>query len=124
VQAWFFLFIAATFETAWTYSVKYMKFADLKLLRWHNFYSPQIGLPILAPIVGYVVFGIANIYFFSMAIKQIPTPTAFAVWTATALIMIKLTDVLFFKADWSLPELFFLMLIGIGIVGLRVYATA
>ena len=124
MQAWFFLLIAATFETAWTYSVKYMKFADLKLLRWHNFYSPQIGLPILAPIVGYVVFGIANIYFFSMAIKQIPTPTAFAVWTAMALILIKLVDVFIFHANWSVTELFFLMLIGIGIVGLRLYAAA
>ncbi|CCH51955.1 small multidrug resistance protein [Fibrisoma limi BUZ 3] len=124
MQAWFFLLIAATFETAWTYSVKYMKFTDLKLLRWHNFYSPQIGLPILAPIVGYVVFGIANIYFFSMAIKQIPTPTAFAVWTAMALILIKLVDVFIFHANWSVTELFFLMLIGIGIVGLRLYAAA
>ena len=123
LQPWFFLLIAASFETAWTYSVKYMTFSELKTLRWTTFYTPQVGLPILLPFVGYVVFGIANIYFFSMAIKQIPTPTAFAVWTAMALILIKLVDVFIFKANWSFAELFFLTLIGAGIVGLRVYAA-
>lgn len=123
MQAWLFLFIAASFETAWTYSVKYMTFSQLKTLRWNTFYLPHVGLPILIPFVGYVVFGIANIYFFSMAIKQIPTPTAFAVWTATALILIKAVDVFIFKANWSFTELFFMTLIGAGIIGLRVYAA-
>ena len=123
MQPWIFLFIAASFETAWTYSVKYMTFSDLKTLRWDTFYTVDQGLPILGPFVGYVVFGIANIYFFSMAIKQIPTPTAFAVWTAMALILIKAADVFIFKANWSLTEIFFLTLIGVGIVGLRVYSA-
>ena len=82
-----------------------------------------MGLPILLPFVGYVVFGVANIYFFSRAIKQIPTPTAFAVWTAMALVLIKAVDVFLFKMNWSFAELFFLTLIGIGIIGLRVYSV-
>ncbi|QIP14650.1 hypothetical protein G8759_19545 [Spirosoma aureum] len=123
MQAWLFLFIAASFETAWTYSVKYMTFDLLKTLRWNTFYTPNVGLPILLPFVGYVVFGIANIYFFSQAIKQIPTPTAFAVWTAMALALIKAVDVFIFKTNWSLTELFFLTLIGVGIIGLRVYSA-
>lgn len=123
MQAWFFLFIAASFETAWTFSIKYLTFSDLKTLRWNTFYLPSVGLPILIPFVGYIVFGIANIYFFSKAIKHIPTPTAFAVWTAMALVLIKLVDVFVFKANWSVIELFFITLIGIGIVGLRVYSA-
>lgn len=123
MQSWLFLFIAALFETAWTYSVKYMTFSQLKTLRWNTFYTVDQGLPVLMPFVGYVVFGIANIYFFSMAIKQIPTPTAFAVWTAMALILIKATDVFIFKANWSFAEIFFLTLIGVGIIGLRVYSA-
>ncbi|MFD2574100.1 DMT family transporter [Spirosoma soli] len=123
MQAWLFLLIAASFETAWTYSVKYMTFSQLKTLRWNTFYVPTIGLPILLPFVGYVVFGIANIYFFSMAIKQIPTPTAFAVWTAMALILIKAVDVFIFKANWSYTELLFIALIAVGIIGLRVYSA-
>lgn len=123
MQAWFFLFIAASFETAWTYSVKYMTFSELKTLHWSNFFSRDVGLPVLVPFIGYVVFGIANIYFFSQAIKTIPTPTAFAVWTAMALVLIKAVDVLVFRANWSLAELFFLTLIGAGIIGLRVVST-
>jgi len=123
VQSWLFLLIAAFFETAWTYSVKYMTFSQLKTLRWNTFYTVDQGLPVLVPFVGYVVFGIANIYFFSMAIKQIPTPTAFAVWTAMALILIKATDVFIFNANWSFAEIFFLTLIGVGIIGLRVYSA-
>ncbi len=123
MQAWLFLFIAASFETAWTYSVKYMTFSELKTLRWRTFYTPDVGLPILLPFVGYIVFGIANIYFFSQAIKHIPTATAFAVWTAMALVLIKLVDVFIFKTNWSITELFFMLLIGIGIIGLRVYSA-
>ncbi|WP_332367984.1 hypothetical protein [Spirosoma telluris] len=73
MQAWLFLLVAASFEAAWTYSLKYMTFSALKTLRWNTFYTPSVGLPILLPFIGYVVFGVANIYFFSRAIKQIPT---------------------------------------------------
>ena len=103
--------------------MKYLSFSALKTLRWNTFYLPGSGLPILLPFVGYIVFGIANIYFFSQAIKQIPTATAFAVWTAIALALIKLVDILVFKTNWSFTELFFLALIGVGIVGLRVYSV-
>lgn len=123
MQAWFFLFIASAFEVAWTYSLKYMRFSDLKTLRWNTFYNSQAGLPVLLPFIGYLVFGLANIYFFSMAIKHIPTPTAFAAWTAMALIMLKVVDVFIFRANWSFAELFFLTLIGTGIIGLRVYSA-
>lgn len=100
-----------------------MTSSDLKTLRWYTFYLPGIGLPILLPFVGYIVFGMANIYFFSQAIKHIPTPMTFAVWTAMSLVLIKLVDVLVFKTDLSFTELFFLTLIGVGIIGLRVYSA-
>src|ERR1700744_1541902 len=85
VLAWIYLIIAATCETAWTFCLKFMKFADLKTLTFANFYKWPEGLTILIPFIGYIAFGLANIYFFSTAIKHIPTATAFAVWTATTL---------------------------------------
>jgi quaternary ammonium compound-resistance protein SugE len=60
-----------------------MKFSDLKTLRFINFYRWAGGLPVLLPFIGYILFGLANIYLFSLAIKALPTATAFAVWTAT-----------------------------------------
>ncbi len=58
-------------EVFWTYSVKFMTFKDLKLLRFDNFYLKDKGLPILLPFLGYIVFGIGNIVCFS-ATKKTP----------------------------------------------------
>jgi len=99
-----------------------MKFSDLKTLRFINFYRWQGGLPVLVPFVGYILFGVANIYLFSIAIKQIPTATAFAVWTAITLIFIKIAELVFLGQRISWIEIFFMLLIMIGIMGLKVYS--
>jgi quaternary ammonium compound-resistance protein SugE len=120
--AWIYIIIAAVIEAAWTYSVKFFKFSDFKLLTWGNFYTPH-GLLLLAPITGYLVFGLANAWFFSMAIKEIPTAMAFAAWTGASIICIKLADSLFFHEPTSWPEIFFMLLIMIGIMGLKFVAV-
>jgi quaternary ammonium compound-resistance protein SugE len=100
-----------------------MKFSDLKTLRFINFYRWQGGLPVLIPFIGYILFGLANIYLFSLAIKQLPTAVAFAVWTATTLIFIKIAELIFFKQNISFVEIFFMLLIMVGILGLKIYAV-
>lgn len=122
-MAWLYLVLAASCETAWTFCLKFMKFSDLKTLRFVNFYKWHGGLPLLLPFVGYILFGLTNIYFFSVAIKQIPTATAFAVWTATTLIFLKIAELAFFHQRISLPEVFFMLLIMVGIMGLKIYAA-
>lgn len=77
----------------------------------------------MLPFVGYVLFGLANIYFFSTAIKQIPTATAFAVWTAATLILLKIAELIFFQQRISFFEVFFMLLIMMGILGLKIYAV-
>jgi quaternary ammonium compound-resistance protein SugE len=121
--AWLYLILAASCETAWTFCLKFMKFSDLKTLRFINFYRWQGGLPVLLPFVGYVLFGLANIYLFSMAIKQIPTATAFAVWTASTLLLIKAAELIFFRQQISWIEVFFMLLIMAGILGLKIYGA-
>jgi quaternary ammonium compound-resistance protein SugE len=121
--AWLFLVLAATCETAWTFCLKLMKFSDLKTVKFVSFYKWDGGLQIIIPFVGYILFGLANIYLFSLAIKQIPTATAFAVWTASTLIFIKLAELAFYQQRISLPEIFFMLLIMVGILGLKIYAT-
>lgn len=123
-MAWFYLFIAALFESAWTFSLKFMRFGDLKTLRFTNFYKTAEGLPILVPFLGYILFGIGNIYFFSMAIKHVSTATAYAVWTAITLVLIKLAEVAIFKQKISWLEVFFMMMIMAGIMGLKFYGTS
>jgi quaternary ammonium compound-resistance protein SugE len=121
--AWLFLVLAATCETAWTFCLKFMTFKDLKTLRFINFYRWHGGLPVLLPFVGYILFGLANIYLFSMAIKQIPTAIAFAVWTATTLIFLKIAEMVIFHQRISFIEIFFMLLIMVGIMGLKIFAV-
>jgi quaternary ammonium compound-resistance protein SugE len=101
-----------------------MRFGDLKTLRFTNFYRTAEGLPILVPFVGYILFGVGNIYFFSMAIKDVSTATAYAVWTAITLVLIKLAEVLIFKQKISWLEVLFMMMIMAGIMGLKFYGTS
>jgi len=101
-----------------------MRFGDLKTLRFTNFYKVTEGLPILVPFVGYILFGIGNIYFFSLAIKQVSTATAYAVWTAATLVLIKFAEVTFFKQRITFLEIFFMLLIMTGILGLKFYGTS
>jgi quaternary ammonium compound-resistance protein SugE len=122
--AWIFLIIAAACEAAWTFSLKLMKFNDLKKLNVSTTLNLSVSLPIILPFVGYIVFGLINIYFFSQAIKQLPMAMAFAAWTAVSLIFIKLAEMLFLKQPISIPEAFFIIQIMTGIIGLKYYALA
>jgi len=120
--AWIYLLIAALFETSWTYCVKFLKFSYFKALTWENFYSTK-GVIIISPLAGYLAFGLANVYFFSLAIKQLPTAAAFAAWTGSSLVLIKVADILFFREALSWPEIFFMLLIMCGIMGFKFYAV-
>ena len=100
-----------------------MKFSDLRSLRFINFFKWHGGLPVILPFVGYILFGLGNIVMFSQAIKHLPTATAFAVWTAATLVFIKIAELLFFKQSISSIEVFFMLLIMGGIMGLRIYSV-
>ncbi|ADB41417.1 DMT family transporter [Spirosoma linguale] len=118
--SWLYLIGAAACEMAWMYALKYMRWDELKALRWATFYKPDVGLPTLLPWLAYVVFGIVNTVLLAIAMRTIPTTTAFAVWMALTLVFLKATDVLWLKISWSWAELFFILLITIGIIGLKV----
>lgn len=117
--SWLYLILAAAFEAIWTYCLKSMQFKELKQLNLNNFFVPNSGLAILAPFAGYIVFGIANVFFFSLATRQIPLATAFAVWTGASLLFIKLCEIFFFHQKTSGLEILFVMMIMIGIIGLK-----
>ena len=121
-MSWLYIVIAATFEAAWTFCLKFMKFSDLKTLSAATFYKPDGGLFIIVPFVGYVLFGVGNIYFFSLAIKVLPTATAYAVWTAVTLVLIKIIEVKFLHDKISPIELLCITMIMAGILGLKFYA--
>jgi quaternary ammonium compound-resistance protein SugE len=118
---WLFLLIASLFEALWTYSVKYFSLAQLKAIRFDNFYKMDGGLPALIPLLGYIIFGIGNIFFFSLALKTLTNSTAYSVWTAMTIIVLKLIELLYFKQKVSVVEFCFIIMIIVGIMGLKFY---
>ncbi len=119
-KAWIFLFTAAIFETGWTYALKFLSFSTLKTA-WAT--QEKLGEASI-PFVAYVLLGVANVYCLSEALKEIPTATAIAVWTAASLVFIKICDVFYFKTPTNLQEIFFMTMIVIGIIGMKQYAAS
>lgn len=119
MTGWLSLFTASLFEVAWTFSLKYLDLKKITSLRWLNLFSDKQSFFIIAPLLGYIVFGIGNIIFFSMALKQIPASTAFAVWMAVALAGIKIVDISVLKQPVDAFQLFYFVLIIIGVIGLK-----
>src|SRR6185437_5891014 len=118
-MAWLYLFAAAVFEMAWTLSLKFMSVKKLKTLHWRGFFNHTGGWAILWPFVGYVVFGLGNVYCISQAMKVIPASTALAIWMATALVGVKLVEIIFLKMPFDAWQFLFIGFIIVGIVGLK-----
>jgi len=118
-MAWIYLLIASLLEVAWTFSLKFMNVKKLRAIGWRGWFSQTSNWLVLAPFAGYVIFGIANVVFFSLAMKEIPASTALAVWMGTALIGVKLVELFFFKGAFDFYQFLFMSMILIGIVGLK-----
>lgn len=119
VLSWLCLLGAAFSEMAWTYSLKYLGVSGFKALRWSTFFRFDGGLPILFPWLAYVVFGLITSVLLAVSMRTVPTALAFAVWMAGSLLFIKLADVVWLKAGWTLSELFFGGVIIVGIIGFK-----
>ena len=119
INPWFALFLASFMEVCWTYSLKALNMQRIREVDWlHSFSQPAGLLPVL-PLLAYVGFGLANVVFLSMAMRTIPTATAYSAWMALAVVGIKLVDLLYLKQPLSWPSVFYTTLIVVGVLGLR-----
>ncbi len=119
-MAWIYLFIASLFEVGWMFSLKFISFDKFKTISSQTFSSdPWKVILIILPFIGYVVFGIGNIYCYSISLKTIPASTAFAAWMGVALAGVKLIEIFVFKEPTKTMDYFFLGLMVIAIIGLK-----
>jgi quaternary ammonium compound-resistance protein SugE len=102
---WFILFIAGLFEVVWAIGIKYTE-----------------GWTKLWPAVITILAMIASFYLLSIALKQIPMGTAYAVWTGIGTIGTVIYGIVFFKEPMDILRIICIMLILSGIVGLRILA--
>jgi quaternary ammonium compound-resistance protein SugE len=105
-MAWLYLVIAGFFEMGFATSLKMMD--HHKNIPW--------------TILFYVCI-IASFAFLSVAIKQIPIGTAYAVWTGIGASGVAIIGIYFFKDPVTLARVGFLSLLIISIIGLKFTST-
>jgi quaternary ammonium compound-resistance protein SugE len=102
---WFILFIAGLFEIVWAVGIKYTE-----------------GWTRLGPSLFTICAMIASFYLLSMALKNIPMGSAYAVWTGIGTIGTVIYGIIFFKEPTDILRIICIMLIICGIAGLRIMA--
>ncbi|NLP49656.1 multidrug efflux SMR transporter [Bacillus sp. RO1] len=101
-MAWIFLTIAGICEIG--------AVASLKLAE---------GFKRLLPSICFVIIGLSSFYFLSLALKDIPMGTAYAVWTGIGSAGSVLLGMIFFHESRDRIRIFLLSLIIIGVIGLK-----
>ncbi len=106
MKAWFILFIAGIFETAWAIGMKYSN-----------------GFTKLWPSVFTVICILISMGLLSLSLKWLPVGTAYAVWTGIGAIGTAILGIILFGESKEFIRLFFIFLIVVGLIGLKVYST-
>ena len=101
-MAWLNLFIAGVLEVVWAIGLKYTE-----------------GFTRLWPSVGTLVAMAASIGFLAQALKSIPLGTGYAVWTGIGAVGTAIFGIVLFGESRNLLRLTSIIVIVIGIIGLR-----
>lgn len=102
-MAWFYLFIAGVFEVGWAIAMKYTN-----------------GFTKLGPSVITLVSMALSVYLLSLATKEIPIGTAYAVWTGIGIAGTSILGVILFNETVEVFKVVFVSMILIAIVGLKI----
>ena len=102
---WFYLLLAGVFEIVWAVGLKYT----------HSFTR-------ITPTVGVVVVMGISFYLLTLALKHIPVGTAYAVWTGIGAVGVAIIGMIFLGDPVAFLRILFLVLIVVGIVGLKLFA--
>jgi len=104
-MSWIYLFIAGLFEIGWAIGLKYTE-----------------GFTKLWPSVVTIIGMILSFYFLSTAVKSIPIGTAYAVWTGIGAVGTAILGIILFGESKEVIRLFFILLIIVGIIGLKIFS--
>ncbi|MBK9097797.1 MAG: quaternary ammonium compound efflux SMR transporter SugE [bacterium] len=104
-MAWINLFIAGLFEIGWAVGLKYTE-----------------GFTKLWPSVITIIGMILSFYFLSNAVKTIPIGTAYAIWTGIGAVGTAILGMILFNESKEFVRIFFIFLIVVGIVGLKIFS--
>lgn len=102
---WLVLFVAGLFEIAWAIGLKYTE-----------------GFSKLWPSVFTIVCMIISMGLLAYAVKYLPVGTAYAVWTGIGAVGTAILGMILFNESKELVRIFFIFLIIVGIVGLKIFS--
>lgn len=103
---WLVLFIAGLFEIAWAVGLKYSE-----------------GFSKLWPSVFTVISMIISMGLLAYSVKHLPVGTAYAVWTGIGAVGTAILGMFLFNESKEFIRIFFIFLIIVGIVGLKLFTA-
>ncbi|HSL89544.1 MAG TPA: quaternary ammonium compound efflux SMR transporter SugE [Ignavibacteriaceae bacterium] len=101
---WLVLFIAGLFEIAWAVGLKYSD-----------------GFSKLWPSVFTIASMIISMGLLAYSVKHLPVGTAYAVWTGIGAVGTAILGMFLFNESKEFIRIFFIFLIVVGIVGLKLF---
>ena len=106
-MAWVFLIIAGIFETGWAIGLKYTD-----------------GFTKLYPSLLTGISMLLSLYFLSLSLKTLPIGTAYAIWTGIGAMGAFVFGIVFFKEPMEFWRIFFISLLILSLLGLKVTSGA
>jgi len=101
-MAWGILFLAGLFEIGWAVGLKY-----------------TMGFTRVGPSVATLIAMVVSLGLLSIAVRTLPIGTAYAMWTGIGTVGAAVLGVLLFKEPATPLRLLCILLIVVGIVGLK-----
>ncbi|MBR1455956.1 MAG: multidrug efflux SMR transporter [Oscillospiraceae bacterium] len=99
---WIMLVLAGIFEVSWACAMKYSE-------------GFTVAIPTVITAVGYIASAVC----LSLALKQMPLGTAYAMWTGFGIIGTSVLGMLLFQEKMTVPQIVCILMIVIGIAGLK-----
>ena len=97
------MFVAGALEITWAVAMKKLN-----------------GFTVLVPSIVTGVGYVASAIFLAIALKQLPLGTAYAMWTGMGIVGTTLLGIFLFNEKLSVPQVICVILIVIGIAGLKI----
>ncbi len=105
-MAWVYLVVAGLFECGWAIGIKYTN-----------------GFSKLGPSALTIVAMTISFWFLSMAMKEIPVGTAYAIWTGIGTVGVAILGMVLLGESRDIMRILCLLLIVSGIIGLKLLAS-
>lgn len=99
---WIMLILAGIFEVTWACAMKYSD-------------GFTVVVPTIVTVVGYLLSAV----FLSLALKHLPLGTAYAMWTGFGIVGTSVLGIFLFQEKLTAPQIICVLLIVIGIAGLK-----